>query len=67
MKARERSGYNYLGDEDKDRISAEALSEEEILEQVRKIINGVEEKPTIPGELSVSVRPPQVILGTTLL
>ena len=58
MKAHERVGYNYLGDQDNDCISAEPLFEEEIMEQVRKIISGVEEKLTTPGELSALVRPP---------
>ena len=62
MKARERAGYNYLGEQDNDRLSAQPLTDEEILEQVRKIIHGVDEKPVIPGELSLSVRPPHVSL-----
>ena len=65
MMARECTGYNYLGDPDNDRINAEPLSEEEIMEQVRKIASGVEEKPRTLGGLSVLVRPPHVTLMFT--
>ena len=54
MKARERYGFDYLGDQDNDQTSSEPQSEEDIFEQVLKIINGVEEKPATPGELSAS-------------
>ena len=65
MKAREHCGFDYLGDEDNNRISSEPLLEEEIFEQVRKIMNGVEEKPSTPGELSASTRPPQVCIESS--
>ena len=62
MKAREPYGFDYLGDEDNDRISSAPLSEEEIFEQVRKIVNGVEEKPATLGELSASTHPLEVYI-----
>ena len=62
MRARECAGYNYMGEQDNDRLSAQPLTDEEVLEQVRKIIHGVNEKSIIPGELSLLVRPPQVSL-----
>ena len=55
MRARERARYNYMGEQDNDGLSAQPLSDEEILEKVRKIIHGVDEKPIIPGELSASI------------
>ena len=67
MPARERAGYNYMGDQDNDRLGTQPLTDEEILEQVRGILHGVEEKPPVPGELSLSVRPPQVSLRTNCI
>ena len=67
MRARERVGYNYMGEEDNDRLSAQPLTDEVILEQVRKIIHGVDKKPISPGELSASIRPPHISLETSLL
>ena len=58
MKAHERYGFEYLGELDNDRTSPEPLFEEDIMEQVRKIISGIEERPTTPWELSTSIRPP---------
>ena len=55
MRARERAGYNYMGNQDNDRLSTLSLTDEEVLEQVQRILHGVEEKPPIPGELSLSV------------
>ena len=60
MKAHERAGFNYLGEQDNDRLSAQSLTDEEIMEHVCKIIHGVEEKPQIPRELSAIVRPSKV-------
>ena len=51
-----------MSEQDNDCLSAQPLIDEEILEQVRRIIHGVDEKHIIPGELSLSVRPPQVSL-----
>ena len=62
MRARERTCYNYMGDQDNDHLNTMSLIDEEVLEQVWRILHGVEEKPPVPGELSLSVRPPQVSL-----
>ena len=67
MRARERAGYDYMGEEDNNRLSSQPLTDEEVLEQVRRIIHDVEEKPVIPGDLFASIRPPHVSLDTTLL
>ena len=60
MRARERAGYNYMGENDNDHVSPLPLSDEEVLEQVRRILHGVDEKPAVPGELSLAIRPAQV-------
>ena len=62
MKARERYGFDYLGGQNNDRISFAPLSDEEIMEQLQKIMNGVEGKPTTPKELSATTRPLEVCL-----
>ena len=56
MRAREQYGFEYLGEHDNYRVSSQPLSDEEIMEQLRKIIVDVEEKPTTPGELSTTTR-----------